>query len=76
METIKLEHVVGANKKYNQVNDLIDKGLKFDSSNSLANNPVKYPQPIVTIRTNKVKYRTTAVSYKTTHDMMVPISMP
>ena len=36
--------------KTNQVNDVVDNGLKFDSINSLANNPIKYTLLIVTIR--------------------------
>ena len=35
--------------KYNKVNDVIDNELKFDSINSLANNPVKDALPITNI---------------------------
>ena len=36
--------------KYNQVNDVIDTTLKFDSKPSLGDIPVKDPQQLVTIR--------------------------
>ena len=45
----KLYHVVSTNINYNHVNYIIDNELKFDSSNSLANNPVKDPPHIVTL---------------------------
>ena len=34
---------------YIQLYDTVDKKLKFDSIRSVANNPVKYPLPILTI---------------------------
>ena len=37
------------NLKTNQVNDVVDNGLKFDSKNSLANNYVQDPLLIMTI---------------------------
>ena len=40
---------MSTNINYNQVNGVIENELKFDSSNSLANNPVKYPLPIVNL---------------------------
>ena len=40
---------MGTNIKTNQANDFIDNELKFDGHHSLANNPVHYPPPIVTI---------------------------
>ena len=36
--------------KHIQVDDIIYNELKFDSSNSLANNPLKYPLSIFTVR--------------------------
>ena len=44
-----MDHVVNTNIKHNPVNDVIDNELKFDRSNSLANNPVKDTLHIVTI---------------------------
>ena len=41
---------MSTNIKSNQVNEVIGNELKFDISNSLANNPVKNPLPIVTVR--------------------------
>ena len=41
-----LYHVVSTNINTNKVNDIIENELEFDSSNSLANNNVKYPLPI------------------------------
>ena len=48
-EINKLDHVVSTNIDHIQVNDVIYNELKFDSSNSLSNNPVKDTLPIVTI---------------------------
>ena len=42
-------HVLSTNINHNEVNDSIDNELKFDSDNSLVNNPVNYLLPIVTI---------------------------
>ena len=39
----------------NKVNDIFYNELKFDSSNSLANNHVQYPLPMVTKRLRGVK---------------------
>ena len=38
------------NIKTKKVNDVVDKKLKFDSRNSIANNRVQDPLTIVTIR--------------------------
>ena len=48
-EVNKLYHAVSTNIKYNQVNYSIDNELKFDSSNSLANDSVNDTLHIVTI---------------------------
>ena len=45
----RLDHVVNININNNQVNDAVNNKLEFDSSNSLSNNPVKDPLPIVTV---------------------------
>ena len=49
-EINNMDQVIITNTNYNKLNDVIENELKFDSSNSLANNPIKYPLPIVTIR--------------------------
>ena len=37
-----MEHVISMNRiEYNQVNDIVDNELKFDSSSSLGTSPVK-----------------------------------
>ena len=38
------------NTNTDKVNDAVDNELKFDSSNSLANNNMQYPLPTVNIR--------------------------
>ena len=118
MENNRPDHAVSTNiKKTNKVNSIVDNEMKFDSINSLDNNPVKELPQIVNIRhiggknsiqsiilgltclwengytyrminldninpyksklrSTKVYYSTVAGSYKTTHDMKVPISMP
>ena len=45
-----LEHIVRNNINTNKVNADIENWLRFDGSNSLANNNVNDSQPIVTIR--------------------------
>ena len=42
-------HVLITNIQYNQLNDVIENELKFDSSNSLSNNPVNDTLSIVTL---------------------------
>ena len=50
METNRLDHVVSSNVKYyNKLNDVVANELKFDINPSLADIPVKEPQPLVTI---------------------------
>ena len=44
-----MDHIVSTNMNYNHVNDVVCNELNFDSSNSLANNPVNRPQSIVTL---------------------------
>ena len=44
-----LDHIVSTNIKSNQVNEVIYNEVKFYSRNSLANNTVNYPLPIVTL---------------------------
>ena len=45
-----MKYVMSTNvNNTNQVNDVVENELKFDSSNSLSNNTVKYPLPIVSI---------------------------
>ena len=39
----------------NKLNEEIDNKLKFDGSNSLANNPLKYQLQLVTIRLRGIK---------------------
>ena len=64
MKINKLYHIVTTNsKEYNQVNDVVNKKLKFDSNYSIYGSPIKYPQPIVTaILIGGNKYRNTLVS--------------
>ena len=51
-----MNHAVIYNVKYyNKVNDVIDNELKLDCNPSLSDSPVKYPQPIVTIRVRGFK---------------------
>ena len=54
-EVNKLYHAVSTNIKSNQVNYGIDNELKFDSSNSLANDSINDTVPIVTISLRGVK---------------------
>ena len=59
-EINNLDQIMSTNKKSNKVNEVIGNEMKFDGINSLANNPVKYPLPIATIRLrNGKKYRNT-----------------
>ena len=44
-----LDHIVSTDIKSNQVNEVIYNEVKFYSRNSLANNTVNYPLPIVTL---------------------------
>ena len=44
-----MDHIVSTNIKTNQVDDAVDNELKFDGINSLSNNYVQDPLPMVTI---------------------------
>ena len=44
-----MDHLVITNIKSNKVKDVVDNELKFDSRNSLFNNPVKEPLPIMNV---------------------------
>ena len=48
-EVNKMDHVVITDISSNQLNDVIENELKFDSRNSLAKNTVKYPLPKVSV---------------------------
>ena len=48
-----MDQVLRTNIKNNQVNDLIDKKLKFNYNYNLANDHIKYPQLIATFEINK-----------------------
>ena len=48
-EINKLYNSVSTNIKSNQINDVINNELKFNSNNTLANNPVNDSSPIVTV---------------------------
>ena len=47
-------HVLSRNLIDNQVNDVVDNVLKFDSNSSL-DIPIRYPIPVVTISLRVVK---------------------